>query len=1140
MSNKFKSAIKRFYSLSLALVITIALSGVAVLAPVSVSAEHTTAHTIEQLLAQIASLQASLEALQGGPSTTTSAQCNFTRSLTIGSNGSDVTCLQDYLTSTGHFTFSGGSTGYFGSATKAAVASWQASNNVSPAVGFFGPISQAKYNSVATTTTTTTTTPETPETPETPVTPISGTVSVSLASSSPSAQTVIADSTTADGAQALIEGLRLTFTGDNVKITSLKVKRGGISADADIANMYLKVDGNILDNIASVSSTYSTFNNAAGLFAVNGTKDVEVLFDLASGTTSGKTINFSVNSASDITVDSGTVSGSYPIMGNSIATATASDLGKVTIAHVSDPGTSIEAALTNQTLWTFSLASADQALTVNKIKVDVIGTINANDLGNLYIYDGVNQIGTAVASLDSDKTLTFSNLNYKITAGQTKNISVRGDVLSGTGRTFQMRVSEARDIEATDNNYNVNLRLNQSDTYTIITASSTTTISTGSLTINKSTSSTSGNVAKDALGVLLAKYDFKAVGEAVKISNLVVSAVVSGSNGTDIDNAKILLNGSQIGTTKDLESLTADDGNAADAADDDDTQFTFGNSFIAQSGVTNTVEIYGDIKKGAGTSYSGGETILIGFEAGTSNALRQTTGTTFNTTAVDGNTLTISSASLSTAKNASVANQNIVGGSQDVVIGSWMITAGAAEAINVSSIVVIEDGAQGIGSAFNNLELWSNGVKYAQTISNSSATDGTSNTFNLSTNLNVPAGNSVQVDLKGTVLGNPTWTDADEIKISSVTGIGATTSGTVSDTTGAVGQTLTTATAGTITAAVAATPTNPYATLYLAGKTENTVAAWKLSANNVEDLKVTRIQVQEVHSDNVPGNVKNLRLFVGGTQVGGTVPAMTTGSPDTALFEDNTNGLFTIPKNNDVIVSLKADITDASNATFGTNGKNLTFRIVMPTETGAQLTSSSEISARGALSNAFALEGVASDTNYDSNVVKVVKSKPTFAKYAGTPSGTLVVGTTEVARFTIAADIAGDITFTSGTHNIKFTVLAGEAGASTVSLLDASTDQAVATAISAATLIAGTELNFELFSDTGGLVIPAGTTRTFKVKANLAAFTATGDSFQLQLNNTAADLSFDDGNGTASTDINDAYTGKGLPIDFGVLTKPGA
>ena len=1139
MSNKFKSAIKRFSSLGLALVTTIALSGVAVLAPVSVSADHTTAHTIEQLAAQIASLQASLSALQSSSTTTT--QCNFTRSLTIGAKGSDVTCLQDYLTSTGHFTFSGGSTGYFGPVTKTAVAAWQAANNVSPAVGYFGTISKAKYTSVSTSTTTTTTTTTTPTTPTTPVTPpVSGTVTASLASGSPSAQTIIADSTSGEGAQALIEGLRLSFSGNGEKVTSLKVKRGGISADADIANMYLEVDGNILNNIASVSSTYSTFNNAAGLFTVSGTKDVKVLFDLASGTTSGKTINFSVNSASDITVDSGTVSGTYPIMGNSIATATASDLGKVTIAHVSDPGTSIEAALTNQTLWTFSLAAADQALQVNKIKVDVVGTINVSDLANLYLYDGVNQIGTAVTSLDSDKTLTFSNLNYKITAGQTKNVSVRGDVVSGTGRTFQMRVAEARDIESTDTNYNVRLRLNQSDTYTIITASNTTTISTGSLTINKSTSSTSGNVAKDALNVLLAKYEFKAVGEAVKVSNLVVSAVVSGSNGTDIDNAKILLGGSQIGTTKDLESLTADDGNAADAADDDDTQFSFGNSFIAQPGVTNIVEIYGDIKKGAGTSYSGGETILIGLEAGTSNALRQVTGTTFNTTAVDGNTLTISAASLSTAKNASVANQNIVGGSQGVIIGSWMVTAGTAEGVNVSSIVVIDDGAQGIGSAFNNLELWSNSVKYAQTISNPSSTDGTSNTFNLSTNLNVPAGQSVQIDLKATVLGNPTWTAADEIKVSSVTGIGISTNGTVSDVTGAVGQQLTTATAGTITSEVAASPTNPYATLYVSGSTGNIVAAWKLSANNVEDLKVTRIQMQEVHADDVPGNVKNLKLFVGGTQVGATVPAMTKGSPDTALFEDNTNGLFTIPKNNNVTVTLKADITDASNASFGVNGKNLTFRIVMPTETGAQLTSSSEISARGALSNAFALEGVASDTNYDSNAVKVVKTKPIFAKHASSPSGTLVVGTTEVARFTISADSAGDVTFTSGTHNIRFTVLAGKTGASTVSFLDASTEQAVATALSPSTLAAGTTLDFTLFSDSSGLVIPSGTSRTFKVKANLAAFTATGDSFQLQLNNDAADLSWNDGNGTASTDINDAHTGKGLPIDFGILTKPGA
>jgi peptidoglycan hydrolase-like protein with peptidoglycan-binding domain len=44
-----------------------------------------------------------------------------------------------------YFNFAGGSTGYFGSVTASAVAAWQAANGVTPAVGYFGPVSQAKY-----------------------------------------------------------------------------------------------------------------------------------------------------------------------------------------------------------------------------------------------------------------------------------------------------------------------------------------------------------------------------------------------------------------------------------------------------------------------------------------------------------------------------------------------------------------------------------------------------------------------------------------------------------------------------------------------------------------------------------------------------------------------------------------------------------------------------------------------------------------------------------------------------------------------------------------------------------------------------------------------------------------------------------
>jgi len=107
------------------------------------------AQTIEELQAQIAALQAQLDALTGGGSST--GCYAFTRDLYNGvGSGDDVTALQDYLTGTGHFTFSGGSTGYFGPITQAAVSAWQAANGVAPTAGYFGPLSRAKYNSVCT------------------------------------------------------------------------------------------------------------------------------------------------------------------------------------------------------------------------------------------------------------------------------------------------------------------------------------------------------------------------------------------------------------------------------------------------------------------------------------------------------------------------------------------------------------------------------------------------------------------------------------------------------------------------------------------------------------------------------------------------------------------------------------------------------------------------------------------------------------------------------------------------------------------------------------------------------------------------------------------------------------------------------
>ncbi len=104
------------------------------------------AATTEELEAQIAALMAQITALQAGTTTTTTTTTGSCASipapLTIGSEGANVTALQNRLIAAGQV-IPAGATGYFGTQTQSALAAWQAANGVTPAVGYYGPITMA-------------------------------------------------------------------------------------------------------------------------------------------------------------------------------------------------------------------------------------------------------------------------------------------------------------------------------------------------------------------------------------------------------------------------------------------------------------------------------------------------------------------------------------------------------------------------------------------------------------------------------------------------------------------------------------------------------------------------------------------------------------------------------------------------------------------------------------------------------------------------------------------------------------------------------------------------------------------------------------------------------------------------------------
>ena len=111
---------------------------------------------LTQLRALIAQAQTIGVQIPASASTLLNASPNaaFNRSLTVGSDGDDVKSLQSFLNARGFIVASegpgslGNETSRFGSLTKAALAKFQAANDISPSSGYFGPITRKHLQSI--------------------------------------------------------------------------------------------------------------------------------------------------------------------------------------------------------------------------------------------------------------------------------------------------------------------------------------------------------------------------------------------------------------------------------------------------------------------------------------------------------------------------------------------------------------------------------------------------------------------------------------------------------------------------------------------------------------------------------------------------------------------------------------------------------------------------------------------------------------------------------------------------------------------------------------------------------------------------------------------------------------------------------
>ncbi len=1018
--------------------------------------------------ATISNVQASLTggAPVSGPGSGSTA-CAFSRDLTIGSQGADVTCLQQALIAAG-FSIPAGATGYFGTQTRAAVASWQSSKNIAPAVGYFGPISRGAFNLGGGN--------------GNPGGPITGNgLKVMLASDSPNGTALVQG-------QASAELAKFTFqnpTGSAVNVTNISFKRFGVSNDATMTNVYLYNGAARLTDSASVSSGAFSFNNPTGLFSVpaGGWITVSVRSDI-DASAAGQQIGVQlVSVAATGTLDS---SVSLPIMGG-LQAVSAATLANVDLAITSSPSATAVDPQADYTVWQNTVTVGTRAVMFKALALRQIGSAQAGDITNYRLYVDGNRVGNAVAAKDANDIITFdlSASPLRLETGG-RVIKVVADIVSGASRTFQLSLRYAGDaiFIDTDLNQPILVRGNGSSITAAFaahtapaTAATINSVTQSAPSISRSADSPTANVSVGASNVKWASFKIIANGEPVKIDNLNVSADTSAS-ALGLDNGKVFLNGVQVGSTKDL----AEYGGTT-------TNFTFGSSFIVPLGQTAVVDIYGDAKTGTSVNLANNETVKIYLGVGASNAQGQISVAAINVPASEltGNQITVSSAALTATKASYYGNQTIIAGAIQAKIGALTLSTGSTEGANVNTIEI--GFASAVGSTLTNLTLKNHdtGAMYGT----AKSTVGTSNGFTGS--VDIPASGTVTFDVYADV---KTGANIGAIPATTVTtnttGTGAITGTSVS--VAALGvPTLQTMTVGAATLTVTDnTGSTPDSTNVIAGSQSVKAGVFRFTTQ-YSQYTIDKLEV--IIPSNQATSVANVTikyLDVNGAQKTAT---QSLALPTTKTFATATfTGLsFFIPQDNSR--DLEVDVSVPTVSSGATSGRGITVGLSANEGFNATDSSGTADTSLTASANLFSNDTGGKGVFYVRKSIASVAAGPA-------PSSTLGIGTDQVlGRFTVTADAAGDVDWGQVIFSITKSAAITLGATSTVALWDI-TGGATNVLGTFATTTSAAQAQCATVCDTFGVATPSSTGGSLHFRPNTAQTVPMGTTRTYELRGT--------------------------------------
>ena len=867
-----------------------------------------------------------------------------------------------------------------------------------------------------------------------PTGPVGSTLTLALASDTPASGIVVQN---AIRVPFTIVNFTASSDGD-ATIDQVVVERGGGAAQDGAFAGILLWDADTDSRLSNTSKTLNTDHQAVFnediVVKAGTTRRIIIAGNMAAALTNyaGEVPTLGIRSivmkGSTVQVGAGLpLFGNYQTLNNTVV------IGSLTVTTGSDnPSDSTQKIGTTDFIFTGLRVTAGSAEDVNvtRIVFNQGGTAGDVDVTNLdLVIDGV-VVATVAKATSKDAAFDLRANPIVLTKGKSKQVNLRGDIVSGSARTIRWDIKKQDDVIAIGKTFGFSPTPtfnNSSEPYH--NQGATITISRGTVAVSSTAGTTNSNIAEDTKEVTLGKFDFDVRGESLSFESVGIqfhlATSTAGARISDITSVKLVDSaGKVLGGPVDPTS----DHIGEDTATDEYGTATITDNFILPPGV-HTITVKGDLNADFGAN----DTIRARIHPTAMTVKGQDTGETL--VAADKTPAGVQTSAIYTVKTAamavSVSNtpvaQNVVGGSQDWVFAEFRLDA--ADSGEDIKITQMKSELFTVTQAPNGFTNWRimDGSTTLQTSSSPDPTGasagGATTTFVFVNPLILTKGTVKTIKVIANVssaappgsirvgLPTPHATGSQFSATGKDSGQSATVTLSVGD-----GQTMTLQSGGTLT--IAALTQNYQAGLMPANTSGLEAGIFRMTSVR-ETIKVEKIYLSATSTRNLTtGNTKSafnqiraIHLYDGGTRLtpeGGVQPTTTNVSGRVTVLIDVTSNpiMVTTAAAKDILVKIDTNaVSRYPQASTGDPGQGFTLTV------NAAL----DVTAKGAQSGTTLAASAITLSGATLNDWAVMHTVPTVTVNGDLGSDKLVPGkltsgsNKDLYKFRVAADSAGDV-----------------------------------------------------------------------------------------------------------------------------------